>query len=130
MKVGWPKKLRICLEKITHDAHETLFSGSFIALARKFHAAFTRNRKMPLISLIGLMINQIKSSTQTALEHFFDLTGHCEIYVSQQAFSKARQNLRWEACRYLMDQTIYSIYEEGYSTWHGYRVSAIDGSKI
>jgi hypothetical protein len=29
-----------------------------------------------------------------------------------------------------MDQTIHSIYEEGYSTWHGYRVSAIDGSKI
>jgi hypothetical protein len=29
-----------------------------------------------------------------------------------------------------MDQNIRSIYEEGYSTWHGYRVSAIDGSKI
>jgi hypothetical protein len=130
MKVGQPKKLRICLEKLVHDIHEILFSRNFIALAKKFPAAFTRSRKMPLISVIGLMINQIKSSTQAALEHFFDLTGRCEVNVSQQAFRKARQNLRWEACRYLMDQNIRSIYEEGYSTWHGYRVLAVDGSKM
>jgi hypothetical protein len=129
MKVGQPKKPRICLEQLVREVREILFSVSFILLARKFPAAFTRNRKTPLISVIGLMINQIKSSAQAALEHFFDLTGRGEISISQQAFSKARQNLRWEACRYLMDQNIRSIYEEGYSTWRGYRVSAVDGSK-
>jgi hypothetical protein len=130
VKVGQPKKLRICLEKLVHKVHEILFSEKFLEQARKYPAAFTRNRKMPLISVIGLMINQIKSSTQAALEHFLDLIGRCEISISQQAYSKARQNLRWQACRYLMDESIHTIYEAGYSTWNGYRVSAIDGSKM
>jgi len=84
---------------------------------------------MPLPHMLCFMLNQLKQSTQTALDHFFDLLGK-DVHMSQQSFSEARQKLRWEGCRELLDFNVSYVYSEGYSTWHGYRVWAMDGSKM
>ena len=85
---------------------------------------------MPFPHMISFMINMVRQSTQTALDRFFELIGRSDIHMSQQAFSEARQKLKWEACRELMDATVNNVYSGGYSTWHGYRVWAVDGSKV
>jgi hypothetical protein len=85
---------------------------------------------MPFAHMICFMLNQLKQSTQTALDRFFDLMGKEDVHMSQQSFSEARQKLKWEACRELMDFTVSVVYNEGYSTWHGYRVWAVDGLKM
>jgi hypothetical protein len=80
--------------------------------------------------MIHFMLNQIKSSTQTALDKFFDLIETPEVHMSEQSFSEARQKLKWEACRELMDFSVDFAYLGGFCTWHGYRVLAVDGSKL
>jgi hypothetical protein len=76
------------------------------------------------------MLNKLKQSTQTGLDRYFEIMGREEMHMSRQAFSEARQKLKWEACRELMDASVSDVYEYEYNTWHGYRVWAIDGSKM
>jgi hypothetical protein len=106
-----------------------LVSELFCSIVRKNPEDFTRNRVLTISNMFGVMINLIRSSTQTALNRFaglFQLT----YLASQQAFSKARKKIRWESCRYLMTETVRFIYNSGYMTWHGFILLAIDGSKI
>ncbi|MCL1792180.1 MAG: IS4 family transposase [Peptococcaceae bacterium] len=49
--------------------------------------------------------------------------------MKEQSFSEARQKIKWEAFRDLFKTIVDLIYTGYYETWHGYRVSAIDGSK-
>ena len=85
---------------------------------------------MPFGQMICFMLNIVKQSTQTALDHFFELMKRDEVHMSQQSFSEARQKLRWEACRALMDMSVSDVYSGGCSTWYGYRAWAVDGSKM
>jgi hypothetical protein len=52
------------------------------------------------------------------------------IRMTWQAFSEARQKIGWEALRELFEATVTSRYEEEMQRWDGYRILAIDGSKI
>lgn len=76
------------------------------------------------------MLNMVKSSVQTCLDKFFELSEQEDVRMSQQAFSEARQKVKWEAIKELFKAVVDKIYTGYYETWHGYRVSAIDGSKI
>jgi hypothetical protein len=51
-------------------------------------------------------------------------------HLSQQAFSEARQKLKWEAFRELFEITVDTPYQGEIERWHGFRVMAIDGTKI
>ena len=130
MRFETTKKERINFASITMKIKELIFSEGYKGRARKREQDFTRKRKMTFTAMISFMINQIKTSTQTALDRFFDLIGIPEEHMSEQSFSEARKKLHWEACRELFDKSAESVYEGGYSTWHGYRALAIDGSKL
>jgi hypothetical protein len=84
---------------------------------------------MPFKKLIYFLLSMIKESSQNALERFFEKIGE-DIYLSQQAFSEARQKLKWEAFRELFDITVEVPYQGEIERWNGFRVMAIDGSKI
>jgi len=105
-------------------------SQEFLDSARKRQEDFTRNRKMPFVELVYFMLNMVKSSTQTCLDHFFELIGREDVHMSQQSYSEARQKIKWEAFQDLFATIVDHIYTGYYNTWHGYRVSAIDGSKL
>ena len=113
--------IEICKEKINNL--------EFLNFARKRPEDFTRKRKMPFDQLIFFMLNMVKCSTQTCLDRFFELIGQEHIHMKQQSFSEARQKIKWEAFRELLETIVETIYTGFYETWHGYRVSAIDGSK-
>lgn len=79
--------------------------------------------------LIYFMLSMIKESSQNALERFFLKTGENNP-MTQQSFSEARQKIKWEALQELFELTVEEMYRGEIKRWHGYRVLAIDGSKI
>jgi hypothetical protein len=87
---------------------------------------------LTFIVVFGLLLRRIITSTQIALDDYFamfvleQITG----VPSQQSFSEARSKLKWEAFRFLFDSNVSDIYNYGFKTWNGYRISAVDGSKI
>ncbi len=66
---------------------------------------------------------------QNALEKFFDKLGS-DVYMTQQAFSAARDKLKADAFTALFYMTANESYSDTYDTYMGYRVLAIDGTKI
>jgi hypothetical protein len=90
---------------------------------------FTRKRKMPFPSLIRFMLARRKGSTQNELEGFFDAI-EVEENMTQQAFSEARVKVKDTAFSKLFYAMAAAPYDGYYDTWMGYRVLAIDGSKL
>ena len=123
-------KKRLSLAEVVEASERTINGLDFLNIARKRPQDFTRNRKMPFSRLVMFMLNMVKSSTQTCLDRFFEQTGHKDTHMAQQSFSEAREKIKWEAFRELFRMIVNLIYTAYYETWHGYRVSAIDGSKV
>jgi hypothetical protein len=84
---------------------------------------------MPFKKLIYFLLSMIKESSQNALERYFGKLGEA-VQMSQQAFSQARQKLRWQALREIFETTVKAVYGGVINRWRGYRLLAIDGSKI
>jgi len=85
---------------------------------------------MPFVQLVAFMLNIAKSTIQTRLDDFFEGIGQEDIHMTQQSFSTARDKIKWEAFLGLFRMIVDHIYEGFHETWHGYRLSAIDGSKM
>jgi hypothetical protein len=76
------------------------------------------------------MLSMVKESTQNALERVFPQLKKENLHMSQQAFSAARQKIKWEAFEELFQTSVVGSYEEEWKLWRGYRVMALDGSFI
>lgn len=105
-------------------------SQDFLDKAKKRPEDFTRNRKLPFTKLVIFMLGMIKVSIQVALDRFFESICEEDVHMAQQSFSESREKIRWVAFHDLYKVIIDPIYDHYYETWHGYRVSAIDGSKV
>jgi hypothetical protein len=125
-----PTKTIVSLDSIIAILENFLFSDDFTKIAKKTPNSFTRIRKMPLAALIIFMLNNVKQTTNVALNRFFAFMQERIKPVTAQAFSKARKNLRPEAIILLGDTVLKAIYDGLFNVWHGYRVLAIDGTKI
>jgi hypothetical protein len=125
------RKNRMTLKLLQHAAktRKLILSKAYANKARKHSSDFSRNRKMPLPQLTFFLLNKISKSTQNEIEDFFEMI-KSEETMTQQAFSEARQKLNWEAVQYIFDESVEWFYECDYEKWNGYRVTAIDGSKI
>jgi len=123
------KRKRITLTDAEETSREMVNSQGFLNTARQRPQDFSRNKKMPFVQLVMFMLNMIKSTIQNALDNYFEGTKQCDVFMKQQSFSEARQKIKWQAFRDLFKAIVNLIYTGYYETWHGYRVSAIDGSK-
>jgi hypothetical protein len=103
---------------------------SFQRRAKKREQDFTRNRKMTFTELVYFMLSMVKESSQNALERYFPQLGKEQISMSQQAFSAARQKIKWEAFEELFRGSVSGSYHEEWRLWRGFRIMAIDGSFI
>ena len=126
------KKVResITMASVIEKSEGRIKGQEFLDSAKKRPQDFTRERKMPFTKLISFMLNMVRCSTQTGLDRFFEMTGQEDVHMTQQAFSEARQKIKWEAFQDLFKTIVDHIYTGYTKTWHGYRVSAIDGSKV
>jgi len=83
---------------------------------------------MAFNEIIYFMLSMVKESTQNALERVFPQLKKENLRMSQQAFSKARQKIKWEAFEELFQTSVHGSYNEDCKLWCGYRIMATDGS--
>lgn len=93
---------------------------------------FTRNRKVGFITLVCIILNMIKKSTQLELDDFLKKFGTEDANYStytKQSFSEARQKLSPEAFKILNKGFIEKYYEDNdFKKYKNYRLLAVDGS--
>jgi len=96
--------------------------------------AFSRQRKLPLPSLVAVLITGMRKSVQTELDEFFahiQQSAQLVREVTEQAFAQARAKLASTAIPSLNDWLIERAEADGYITrWHGLRLVAADASAI
>ena len=94
---------------------------------------FSRNRKLPLKRLVGLIINQPKRSLSVEIEAFFDHLNQGSKACTKGAFSLQRTKLRplffkvWN--KWLAD-SFYHHYGSHCKRWRGFLIQAVDGSSV
>lgn len=103
----------------------------FMEKSRKNKKVFIRNRKVSFAMNILLIFACLKRSIQTGIDQFIiDMDTGFNTY-SKQAFSKRRQCILPEAFQELYRLSTEFFYKEaGYKTYSGYRILAVDGSKV
>ena len=106
-----------------------IFKSEFKDSSRKRPEDFTRNRGMVFEELILHILSSLKCSTVTSLRRFFISIG-ISLCITQQSYSEARYKIKVEAFIELFDLTASTMLENTTILWHGYRILAIDGSKI
>jgi hypothetical protein len=97
--------------------------------SKKSKQDFSRNRKTPFKKLMWLMLSMVRESSQNALERLFPKIKEA-VHMTQQAFSQARQKVKWEVFRELFQASVEGSYNETIKDWRGYLPLAIDSSHI
>lgn len=123
-------KRRRGLRLIT-QTHDIIHSTGFLDLARKLPKYFTRKRKMDFVDVMTMLLNFLSKSLRMELDEYFDRTDLLG-RITKQAFSKARQKIRFEAFQFLYQQGVELIMSETdqFHLWKGFRLYAIDGTEI
>jgi len=106
-----------------------IFSNEFKNFARKRPEDFTRKRGMDFEEMMLHILISLKCSTIASLRKFFISIG-TSLFIAQQSYSEARYKIRVEAFIDLFDTTATTMLENTKNAWHGYRILAIDGTKI
>ena len=118
------------------DLSALIFSDDFARRARhpEFPGAFTRRRKLPLPTLIGVLLSMRAGSQQSLLDGFFGLlrgNGSFLREISDRAFAKARSHLHQPALVWLNDWLIARAESAGLvHRWFSRRVVAADASVL
>lgn len=124
------------MEELLLNLSEYIHSDEFAARARhpKFPKAFTRNRKLPLPALIGVLLSMRGASQQVMLDTFFgNLCGDGGLHeaISDRGFAKARARLHLPALEELNQRLVALAEAAGMiPRWHGLRVVAADASVL
>ena len=118
------------LERLARFTNYVLLNDDYKNQARKNPTDFTRNRKLVFEDLILYMLFSFKCSTSSALRRFFANFNKDNISVKQQSLSEARKKVTVWAFVHMFKLTVSTMTEVCTQKWHGYRVYAIDGSKI
>ncbi|MGE0634586.1 MAG: IS4 family transposase [Pseudobdellovibrionaceae bacterium] len=93
--------------------------------------SFTRNRKLNLTDLIGLICsfaaNRNRSGYDISSQQYFARQDLTEATARRSSITEARSKLSFEAFIYLLERLNEKAPEE---RWNGLRVFAVDGSRI
>ncbi len=94
---------------------------------------FSRDRKLPLQRIAGIIINMPKRSLSIELQEFFDSLGNGLQGCTKGAFSLKRSKLKplffkvWN--KWLVDN-FYHYYAHRVKRWRDFRLQAVDGSTV
>lgn len=86
---------------------------------------FTRNRKLPLSTMLLMLIGMGGGSLMKELQEWFDLSAHT---ASMSAFVQQRNKIKPEALESVFYDFLKTVSLSG--TYHGYRLLAVDGSDL
>lgn len=129
----WPS---MPLSSLFADFSALLHSPQFHERARHSDhvTAFRRRRKLPLPTLVAVMLCGMRKSVHAELDEFF---GHLRQQaslaheVSEQAFARARAKLANTALPYLNDWLLARAERDArVARWHGLRLVAADATTV
>jgi len=125
------KKKRKSSGRIIKSIKRKLYSDRFMNNNRLSDRDFTRKRKLPFVSLVLFMLNIIKQTLQKELTRFMELIKNGKENITKSAFSQSRLKLKPEAFIELNNTLIEEFYTGNIiKKWKGFRLLAIDGSKL
>lgn len=111
-----------------------IYDEGLVSKSRMNKGDFTRKRKVGFITLLLMILNMIKKSTQLEIDDFlkkFDPEGFNSTTYTKQSFSEARQKLSPEAFKVLNNGFVQKFYEgDDFKKYKGFRLLAVDGSFI
>src|SRR5207249_8848078 len=92
---------------------------------------FSRDRKLPMEKVVGLLINFLKRSLSVEVKEFFDILGQSEMDCTKGAFSLQRVKLKplfFQVWNQFLVSGFYHHYGKKVKRWKGFRLMAMDGS--
>lgn len=125
------KKRRKSPKRIIKNIKKLIYSNKFMEDNRAKDKDFTRKRKLPFTSLVLFMINIIKQTIQKELTRFVKMFENKSSNITKSAFSQSRIKLKPEAFIELNNCLTEEFYTDNIiEKWNGFRLCAIDGSKL
>lgn len=111
-----------------------LFSDTLKNEFRISEKYFTRKRKQQFSTILLLMLNMLRKSLSLELENFLSfLKIGTTRKFTKSAFVQARKKISPKVFKHLSQTLIKEFYtdnEPGIKTWKGFRLLAVDGSRI
>jgi hypothetical protein len=109
-------------------------SQDFISRHKRASKDFSRNRRLPFITVVLFLMNLLRASIQNELDSFFKTVSGSDVAdrkVTDSAFCQARKKLKHSAFIELIRKGV-EFFTAHFSpkTWHGFRLLATDGSTI
>lgn len=125
------KKRRKGPKRIIKRIKDLIYSNEFMKRNRASERDFTRKRKLPFVPLVLFMVNILKQTIQKELTRFIKMFGDRSSNITKSAFSQSRMKLKPEAFIELNNRLIEEFYTDNIiKKWNGFRLCAIDGSKL
>ncbi len=125
------KKKRKGAKRIIKSIKNLIYSHEFMERHRTSNRDFTRKRKLPFVPLVLFMINVIKQTLQKELTRFIKMFGDKSSNITKSAFSQSRMKLKPEAFIEMNNHLVGEFYTDNiFKKWNGFRLCAIDGSKL
>lgn len=123
--------LKSIVSTVCSKIHDLLISNEFIDKYKVHPQDFTRNRKLNFFDTTMLVFNKTGKSVRSDIRDLL-CNGKKNIdYYSVQAFSKGRRRIKPDAFKELSRTSAITFYQKAkLEKFKGYRVSAVDGSKI
>lgn len=94
---------------------------------------FSRERKLPLERIVGMLINLPKRSLSIEIQEFFDSLGKSLESTTKGAFSLQRTKLQarfFQVWNKWLVNCFYHYYGQKVKRWRGFRLLAVDGSTV
>jgi hypothetical protein len=118
------EELKFFLETVANEpALRVLFTSS--------DTDFSRERKLSMQRVVGIVINMPKRSLSIELQEFFDSLGEGEQSCTKSAFCQQRSKLKplfFKVWNQWLVEHFYQYYAEQVKRWRGFRLQAVGGS--
>lgn len=126
------KKVKKNSKKFVSFLRHKIYSKQFLEQNKKSKEDFTRKRKLTFPNMILFMLNSVKKSLQKELTEFSLLLKDERVKnITNSAFCQSRMKLNYTAFIELNEGIINEFYTDNViELWKGFRMLAIDGSKI
>lgn len=117
--------------KICKKVYDKISDKEFAEVFKMRKEDYSRNRKVGFVGTMLIVLNKTGRGVASAIRVYREAVKLETESYSKQAFSKGRMRIKWEAFREIFRMTALEFYKEfKYETYKGFRVSAIDGTKI
>ena len=111
----------------------TLIKSEEYKEAYRIDNSFSRTRKLSFSNAVYFICSTLRKSLSTEINNFIEEHPYLEFpNISKQAFSKARQNISYEAFKELCRVFTDSFYNSNVNLkkWNGFNVFAVDGTTL